>query len=66
MELIDISGDDIASLGCERYRIKKIKDLNKVALRKGFNHTSRFLGCDEKFCLMIRKGVYPYKYLDGW
>ena len=22
--------------------------------------------CDEKFRLMVRKGVYPYEYMDGW
>ena len=35
-------------------------------LKKNFNHTSRFWGCYEKFRLMIRKGVYPYEYMDGW
>ena len=35
-------------------------------LKENFNHTSRFWGCDEKFRLMIRKGVYPYEYMDGW
>ena len=66
MELINISGNYIASLGCERCRTKKTKDLDKGALKKNFNHTSRFSECDEKFCLMIRKGVYPYEYMDGW
>ena len=66
MELIYISGDYIASLGCERCRTKKTKDLGDRVLKKNFNHTSRLLGCDEKFCLMIRKGVYPYEYMDGW
>ena len=66
MELINISGDYIASLGCERCRTKKTKDLDKGTLKKNFNHTSRFWGCDEKFRMMIRKGVYPYEYMDGW
>ena len=35
-------------------------------LKKNFNHTNRFWGCDEKFRLMNRKGVYPYEYMDGW
>ena len=35
-------------------------------LKKNFNHTSRFLRCDEKFRLMIPKGVYPYEYMDDW
>ena len=66
MELINISGDYIASLGCERCRTKKIKDLDEGALKKNFNDSSRFWGCDEKFRLMIRKGVYPYEYMDDW
>ena len=45
---------------------KKPKDLDEVVLKKNFNHTSRFWGCDEKFRLVIRKGVYPYEYTDGW
>ena len=44
MELINISGDYIASLGCERCRTKKTKDLGERALKKNFNHTSRFWG----------------------
>ena len=51
---------------CERCRTKKTKDLGEGALKENFNHTSRFLGCDEKFRLMIRKGVYPNEYMDGW
>ena len=30
-----------------------------------FIETSRFLGCDEKFRQMIRKGVDPYEYMDS-
>ena len=66
MELINIFGDYIASLGCERYRTKKTKNLGEGDLKKNFDHTSRFWGCDEKFHLMIRKGVYPCEYTDGW
>ena len=66
MELINISGDYIASFGCERCKTKKTKDLDGEVLKNNFNHTSRFLERDEKFRLMIRKGVYPYKYMDGW
>ena len=66
MELINIFGDYVTSLRCERCGTKKTKDLGEGALKKNFNHTSRFWGCDEKFCQMIRKGVYPYEYMDGW
>ena len=60
MELINISGDYIALFECERCRTKKTKYLDERVLKKNFNHTSRFWGCDEKFRLMIRKDVYPY------
>ena len=66
MELINISGNYIASLGCERWRTKKTKGLDEGVLKKSFNHTGRFWGCDEKFRQMIRKDVYPYEYMDGW
>ena len=66
MELINISGDDIASLGCQRCRTKTTKDLGEGALKNNFNHTSRLWRCDEKFRLMIRKSVYPYEYMDIW
>ena len=65
MELTNISGDYIASFKCDRCRTKKTKDLDEV-LKQNFNHTSRFWGCNEKFRLMIRKGVYLYEYMDGW
>ena len=55
-----------SSLGCERCLTKNTKGLDEGALKNNFNHTSRFWGCDEKFRLMIRKGVYPHKYMDGW
>ena len=35
-------------------------------LKKNLKHTSKFWKCDEKFRLMIRKGVYPYEYIAGW
>ena len=66
MELINISGDYIASFGCERCRTKKTKDLGEEVLKKNFKHTGRFWECHEKFRLMIREGVYPYEYMDSW
>ena len=66
MELINISDDYIASLGCERCRTKKTKDPSENALKKNFNNTISFWECDGNFRLMIRKGVYPYEYVDDW
>ena len=64
--MINISRNYIASFGCERCRTKKAKDLGEEVLKRNFKHTGRFWECDEKFRLMIRKGVYPYKYMDSW
>ena len=65
MELINFTGDYIRSFECKRCKTKRRKELDEEALKKGFNNTIRFWGCDEKFYLMIRKGVYPYEYMDG-
>ena len=66
MELINISDDYIALLGCEsqRCKIKKTKNLDEEVSKNNFKHTSRFWGCNKKFRLMIRKGVYPYEYME--
>ena len=63
MKLINISVDYIASFGSKRC---PTKESDEEVLKKNFNHTSRLLGCDKKFRLMIRQGVYPYQYMDGW
>ena len=46
-----------------RCKTKKTKELDEEVLKKNFNHTSRFWTCDEKFRLMIRKGVNPYVHM---
>ena len=35
-------------------------------LTKNSNHESKYWDYNETFCLMIRKGVYPYEFMDGW
>ena len=42
MELIKISDEYTALFGCERWRTKNTKDLDKRVLKKNFNHTSTF------------------------
>ena len=34
--------------------------------KKNFKHTGRFWECDEKFRLMIRKGVYLCEYMNSY
>ena len=57
---------NIALQRFKRCKAKKTKDLDERMLKKCFNHTSSYRGCDEKFCLMILKGVYSYEYMDSW
>ena len=57
VELTKISDECTAFFGCERCRTKNTKYLDERVFKKNFSHTSAFWGCDEKFHLMIQKGV---------
>ena len=65
MELVNISNKYIALSECKRCETKKTKDLNERVLKNNLSYTSGNWGCDENFCLLIRKGVYPYEYMDN-
>ena len=42
------------------------KGFNKELLER-FSNTYEFCGNDlNKFLILLRKGVYPYEYMDGW
>ena len=49
------------------YGAKAIKDILINILKKKFANTYQFCDGDiNKFCLMLRKGVYPQEYMDSW
>ena len=52
------------------YKCKKCNDISYKsvdALKEKFLNTYRFCNKDiNKFILLLRKGVYPYEYMDSW
>ena len=63
MELINISNKYIALQEAKRYKTKKPKIQTKRCWEKKNGHSINYWGCDEKFHLMIQKGVYTYEYM---
>ena len=68
MELIEIDGDYISQFKCKHcYSSTKSKQLDRDVLKKSFANTYKYCGGDdEHFRLLLRKGVYPYEYMDSF
>ena len=50
---------------CNEFKKRQFKPIN--GLFEKFSNTYRFCNGDiNKFVLLLRKGIYPYKYIDSW
>ena len=66
LDYVRIIKNEKLLLKCFNCNIYYKKKFNKE-LSKKFKNTYRFCNIDlNKFILMLRKGVYPYEYMDSW
>ena len=58
--------DDKIVFRCFEYKKNTIKDFDNE-LSKRFKNIYQFSNSDNnKFLLLLRKGFYPYEYIDCW
>ena len=61
-----ITKDDQLIFGCFECKKNYEKDFNKELIKR-FGNIYKFCNKDiSKFILLLRKGVYPYEYMDSW
>ena len=58
--------DEILIFRCFNFKKNYKKEINKELIER-FASTYKFTNNDlNKFVMLLRKGVYPYEYMDGW
>ena len=58
--------DEALIFRCFNYKKNYEKEINKKLIER-FASTYKFCNNDlNKFVMLLRKAVYPYKYMDGW
>ena len=61
-----IAKDDILIFRCFKCKINYKIDFDKELINKFPSIYDFFEGGINKFILLLRKGVYPYEYMDSW
>ena len=51
---------------CAHYKKNYEKEFDEDLTKRLQNTYQCYDGDINKFCLMLRKGVYPYEYMDSW
>ena len=58
--------DETLIFRCFNCKKNSLKEINKELVER-FSNTYNFCNNDiNKFVMLLRKGVYPYEYMDGW
>ena len=67
-EFVDNMRSTMASLSESIDKVSEInEEISQIELIKTFPNTYKFSNGDlNKFYLLLRKVVYPYKYMDSW
>ena len=61
-----LSKDELLIFNCLKCRKNYKKHFNKYLIKRFVNTYGFCDGEIKKFCLMLRKGIYPYEYPDSW
>ncbi|XP_057308127.1 uncharacterized protein LOC130646012 [Hydractinia symbiolongicarpus] len=61
-----IDAEYIAKFYCKNCDSSTTKKLNRDQVKTNVPSMAKFMDKEDTFRLMLRNGVYPYEYMDGW